>query len=259
MMGWRDQVAVVTGGARGLGRATARLLASRGTAVCVNYAAHAEAAEALVCEIVTAGGRAIAERADVAESAAVEAMIARTEAELGPVTILVNNAGVSWQGTLEAYDREQVARMRQVNVDGVIHATRAVMGSMRARRYGRIVNVSSIAAIGTALPGNAFYAATKAEVAILTRRFALELGPQGITVNAVAPGFVRTDLTQGGRGAADWAGTEERLAARAMMGRIGEPEDVANAVVFLASPESGWITAQMLTVDGGRMDYIGHG
>ena len=258
-MEWREQVAVVTGGARGLGRATARLLASRGAAVCVNYTVHAEAAEALVSEIVTVGGRAIAVQADVSELAAVEVMVTRAEAQLGPVTILVNNAGVSWQGTLDTYDREQVARMRQVNVEGVIYATRGVIGSMRARRYGRIVNVSSIAAIGTALPGNAFYAATKAEVAILTRRFALELGPHGITVNAVAPGFVRTDLTQGGRGATDWAGTEERLAARAMMGRIGEPEDVANAVVFLTSPESGWITAQLLTVDGGRMDYIGHG
>jgi NAD(P)-dependent dehydrogenase (short-subunit alcohol dehydrogenase family) len=111
----------------------------------------------------------------------------------------------------------------------------------------------------TALPGNAFYAAAKAEVVILTRRFALELGPHGITVNAVAPGFVRTDMTQRSRGAADWAGTQQRLAARAMMSRIGEPQDIANAVVFLASPESGWITAQMLTVDGGGMDYIGHG
>src|SRR6266540_362398 len=100
-------------------------------------------------------------RRNVADSAAVEAMVARTEAELGPVTILVNNAGVAWQGTLDTYDPAQVARMRQVNVEGVIHATRAVMGSMRARHYGRIVNVSSIAAIGTALQGNAFYAATK--------------------------------------------------------------------------------------------------
>jgi 3-oxoacyl-[acyl-carrier protein] reductase len=149
--------------------------------------------------------------------------------------------------------------MRQVNVDGVIHATRAVMRSMRAQRYRRIVNVTSIAAIGTALSGNAFYAATKAEVLILTRRFALELGRHGITVNAVAPGFVRTDMTQRSRGAADWLGTEQAFAARAMMGRIGEPEDIANAVAFLASPESGWITAQILTVDGGRMDYIGHG
>jgi NAD(P)-dependent dehydrogenase (short-subunit alcohol dehydrogenase family) len=259
MMEWRNQVAVVTGGARGLGRATARLMAQRGAAVCVNYAAQADAAETLVAEIATAGGRAIAVAADVGESAAVEAMVARTEAELGPVTILVNNAGMAWQGTLDTYDRDQVARMRRVNVEGVIHATRAVMGNMRARRYGRIVNVTSIAAIGTALTGNAFYAATKAEVAILTRRFALELGQHGITVNAVAPGFVRTDMTQRGRGAADWPGTAQRFAARAMMGRIGEPEDIAHAVVFLASPESGWITAQVLTVDGGRMDYIGHG
>ncbi|HEY7244098.1 MAG TPA: glucose 1-dehydrogenase [Xanthobacteraceae bacterium] len=258
-MEWRELVAVVTGGARGLGRATARLLAERGAAVCVNYAAHADAAEAVVKEIAASGGRAIAVEADVADPAAVNAMVGRAEAELGAVSILVNNAGVSWQGTLDTYDQEQVARLRAVNVDGVIHATRAVMGGMRARRYGRIVNVSSIAAVGTALPGNAFYAAVKAEVVSLTRRFALELGSHGITVNAVAPGFVRTDMTQGGRGAADWPGTERTMAAKTMLGRIGEPEDVANAVAFLASPESGWITAQTLTVDGGRMDYIGHG
>src|SRR3954465_13569482 len=150
-MQWRDQVAVVTGGARGLGRATAKLLAQRGAAVCVNYAAHAAAAEALVCELVNAGSRAIAVTADVADEPAVEAMVARTEAELGPVTILVNNAGVSWQGTLDTSDREQVERVRQVNVDGVSHATRAVIGSMRAQRYGRIVHVASIAGIGTAL------------------------------------------------------------------------------------------------------------
>lgn len=259
MMAWSDQVAVVTGGARGIGRATARLLAKRGAAICVNYATHRDAAEALIAEIAGEGGRAIAVRGDVAEATAVEATVARAEEELGPVTILVNNAGIAWQGTLETYDRAQVARMRQVNVEGVINATRAVIAGMRTRRYGRIVNVSSIAAIGTSLPGNAFYAATKSEVVILTRRFAMELGPHNITVNAVAPGFVRTDLTRGGRGAADWQGTERDLAARAMMRRIGEPDDIANAIVFLAAPETGWITAQLLTVDGGRMDYVGHG
>ncbi len=258
MTAWRDQVALVTGGGRGIGRATTQLLAKRGVAVCVNYASHADAAEELVDEIVSAGGRAIAAAADVADPTTVEAMIARSEKELGPLTILVNNAGVSWQGTLDNYDPEQVARMRRINVEGLIHATRAVIGGMRERRYGRVVNVSSIAAIGTALPGNAFYAATKAEVAILTKRFAMELGPHNITVNAVAPGFVRTRMTQSGRGAGDWQGTEQRFAAKAMMGRIGEPEDVANAIAFLASPESSWITAQILTVDGGRMDYIGH-
>jgi 3-oxoacyl-[acyl-carrier protein] reductase len=258
-MAWRDQVALVTGGARGIGRATARRLAQHGAAVCVNYAAHADAADELVVDITRAGGRAIAAAADVADVAAVAAMVARTEKELGPVTILVNNAGVSWRGTLDEYDAAQVARMRQVNVEGVIHATRAVVGGMRQRRYGRIVNVSSIAAFGTGLPGNAFYAATKAEVAILTKRFAMELGAYNITVNAVAPGFVRTDLTRGGRGAPDWQATEQRFAAKTMLGRIGEPDDIGNAIAFLAAPESGWITAQMLTVDGGRMDYIAHG
>jgi len=153
MTSWRDQVALVTGAARGIGRATARFLAQRGAAVCVNYAAHADAAEELVAEIIAAEGRAIAAVADVAEVAAVEAMIAHAEKELGPVTILVNNAGVSWRGTLDTYDPEQVARMRRVNVEGLINTTRTVMKGMRERRYGRIVNVSSIAAIGTALPG----------------------------------------------------------------------------------------------------------
>jgi NAD(P)-dependent dehydrogenase (short-subunit alcohol dehydrogenase family) len=258
MTAWCDQVALVTGGARGIGRATARLLAQRGAAVCVNYAVHADAAKGLAEEINAGGGRAISVEADVADSSAVMAMVGRTEREFGPVTILVNNAGLSWRSTLDNYDPEQFARMRRVNVEGLINATRAAIGGMRAQRYGRIVNLSSIAAIGTALPGNAFYAATKAEVAILTKRFALELGGDNITVNAVAPGFIRTDMTKGGRGAGDWQSTEESFIAKAMMGRIGEPEDIANAVAFLAAPESGWITAQILTVDGGRMDYIGH-
>jgi len=258
-MAWSDQVAVVTGGGRGIGRAAALLLAQRGAAVCVNYTAHAAAAEAVVHEITAAGGRAMAVAADVADDAAVTAMIARVASQLGPVTILVNNAGVSQQATLDTYDPAQLERMRRVNVDGVIHTTRAVMASMRERRHGRIINVASIAALGTALPGNAFYAASKAEVLILTRRFAMELGPHGITVNAVAPGFVRTDMTQRGRGADGWEKVEKQLGERAMMRRIGEPQDIANAVAFLAAPESGWITAQTLTVDGGRMDYIGHG
>jgi 3-oxoacyl-[acyl-carrier protein] reductase len=257
-MQWENQVAVVTGAARGLGRATAKLLSQRGAAVCVNYAQQADQAQALVSELRATGARAIAVAADVADADAVEAMIARTETELGAVSILVNNAGISWKGSLETYDPRQVARMREVNVGGVIHATRCVAPGMRARRYGRIVNVASIAAIGTALPGNAFYAATKAEVAILTKRFAMELGTDGITVNAVAPGFVRSDMTQSGRGPADWQAIEQRLAGLSMLARIGEPEDIANAIAFLAAPESSWITAQVLTVDGGRMDYVGH-
>jgi len=132
MTTWCDQVALVTGGARGIGRATARLLAQRGAAVCVNYAAHADAAEGLAAEIMAAGGRAIAAMANVAEAATVEMMVARAEKELGPVTILVNNAGISWRGTLDTFDPEQVMRMRRVNVEGLIHATRAVLGGQPA-------------------------------------------------------------------------------------------------------------------------------
>jgi NAD(P)-dependent dehydrogenase (short-subunit alcohol dehydrogenase family) len=258
-MTWSGQVAVITGGGRGIGRATAVLLAQRGAAVCVNYATRPDAADAVVADISAAGGRAMAVGADVADNDAVTAMVERVNAQWGQVTILVNNAGVSAQATLDTYDPAQLERMRRVNVDGIIHTTRAAMPGMRERGYGRIVNVASIAAIGTALPGNAFYAASKAEAVVLTRRFAMELGPHGITVNAVAPGFVRTDMTQRGRGRDDWDAVETRLAERAMMRRIGEPQDIANAIAFLAAPESGWITAQTLVVDGGRMDYTGHG
>src|SRR5262249_38039377 len=149
-------------------------------------------------------------------------------------------------------------RQRRVNVDGLIHATLAAIPGMQARKYGRIVNIVSIAALGTAMPGTSLYAGTKAEAAILTKRFALELGADGITVNAVAPGFVRTDMTLRNHSPEEWARIEKTFTERAMLRRIGAPEDIANAVAFLAAPESGWITAQVLAVDGGRMDYIGH-
>jgi NAD(P)-dependent dehydrogenase (short-subunit alcohol dehydrogenase family) len=256
MATWRDQVALVTGGGRGIGRAIARRLAREGASVCVNYLSRADAAESLAADINANGGRAIAVAADVADDAAVEGMVDRVNAAFGPVTILVNNAGVSHQATLDSYDAERLAHMRQVNADGVIHTVRAVMTDMRRQKYGRIVNITSIAALGTALPGNAFYAATKAEAQILTLRFALELGPHGISVNAVAPGFIQTEGTRGPNDDV-WKERSQRIAALAMLGRVGEPDDVANAVAFFASPESGWVTGQVLAVDGGRMDYIG--
>jgi 3-oxoacyl-[acyl-carrier protein] reductase len=222
----------------------------------VNYLSRADAAESLAADINANGGRAIAVAADVADDAAVEGMVDRVNAAFGPVTILVNNAGVSHQATLGSYDAERLAHMRQVNADGVIHTVRAVMTDMRRQKYGRIVNITSIAALGTALPGNAFYAATKAEAQILTLRFALELGPHGISVNAVAPGFIQTEGTRGPNDDV-WKERSQRIAALAMLGRVGEPDDVANAVAFFASPESGWVTGQVLAVDGGRMDYIG--
>jgi 3-oxoacyl-[acyl-carrier protein] reductase len=248
------RTALVTGASRGLGRAIALRLARGGVAVGVNYREQGEAADAVVAEIRAGGGRALAVRADVGDAAEVHDMVGRVARGLGPVDILVNNAGVARLGDLAKFDAEQMEDMRRINVDGLVTVTRAVVEGMKGRGFGRIVNVTSIAALGTAMAGTTFYAATKAAVVVLTRRFALELGPHGITVNAVAPGFVLTDMAAAGRTESDFAA----IAAKSMVRRIGKPEDVANAVAFLASPESGFITAQILTVDGGRMDYIGH-
>jgi NAD(P)-dependent dehydrogenase (short-subunit alcohol dehydrogenase family) len=258
-MNWQSQIALVTGGSRGIGRAISRRLAAEGAAVCVNYAARAAEAESLVAEIQASGGRAFALAADVSDAVAVQLMVERVAAEFGPVSILVNNAGISVPGTLATYDPAAMARMRKVNVDGVIHTVRAVMGGMAEKNYGRIINIASNAAIGTALPGTTFYGATKAEVLILTRRMAMELGRSGITVNAVAPGWIVTEMARAGRTEEEFQARVEMISARSMVGRPGKPEDIAAAVAYLASPEAGFITAQVLTVDGGRMDYIGHG
>ena len=139
-----------------------------------------------------------------------------------------------------------------------MNATQAVLDGMKQMGFGRIVNLASIAAHGTAFTGTTFYAATKAAVCLLTRRFAMDLGPLGITVNAIAPGFILTDMVHQGRSEEETRFLIEKMSAVAMMRRVGRPEDIAEAVAFLASPDSGFITAQVLTVDGGRMDYIAH-
>ena len=211
------KTALVTGASRGLGRAIALRLARDGAAVAVNYRE-------------------------------------RAARELGPFDILINNAGVMRRGDIGDFDFSQMEGMRNTNVDGLVNVTRAVIDGMKQRRFGRIVNLTSVAAFGTSMAGTTFYAATKAAVSVMTRRFAMDLGPHGITVNAVAPGFVPTDMARAGRGPEDFA----RIAEKAMVRRVGVPEDIAHAVAFLCAPESSFITAQILTVDGGRMDYIGH-
>jgi len=257
-MSLEGKTALVTGASRGLGRAIARRLAQEGAAVGVNYSRSAREAEDLVEEIRKSGGRALPLCADVSVALQVSSMVERLEGELGPVDVLINNAGVMERGDLGDFDYSRMEGMYRVNVDGIVIPTRAVTQGMKQRRFGRIVNLTSIAAHGTAMAGTTFYAATKAAVSLLTRRFALELGPHGITVNAVAPGFILTDMVAAGRTPEEVESLVHAIAGKAMVRRVGRPEDIAHAVAFLVSPECGFITAQILTVDGGRMDYIAH-
>jgi 3-oxoacyl-[acyl-carrier protein] reductase len=224
----------------------------------VNYRSRAEAAHDVVDQIRHLGGRAVALQADVANPAAVAEMLATAQAELGPIDILVNNAGLLFHGTLLDYEKDEFDQMWQVNVKGILHATAAVAPAMIERKYGRIINLSSIAAVGTAFTGTTLYAATKAAVLILTKRFAMELGHAGITVNAVLPGFTVTDMVSAGKNAEEIERAKQSSASRSMLGRPGEPEDIANVITFLASEEAGFVTGQFLAVDGGRMDFLTH-
>ncbi len=247
-----SHVALVTGASRGIGRAIAVQLAQNGAAVGVNYRERRDQAEQVVESITRAGGKAVAVGGDLANAADCMRLVERTRQALGPIDILVNNAGVFRKGDLADFDFSQWDAMRSINIDGVAHVTRAVVTDMKTLGFGRIVNIASIAGIGTSTTGTTFYAATKAAVIALTRRFALDLGPHGITVNAIAPGFIMTDMAR--QSGADF----DAIAARAIMRRVGTPEDIAAATAFLASEQAGFITAQVLTVDGGRTDYVAH-
>ena len=246
------RVALITGSSRGIGRAIAVRLAREGAAVAVNYRERKDQANEVVDAISRAGGRAVAIAGDLAKPVDCTRLVDAARQALGPIDILVNNAGVFRKGDLADFDLAEMEAMRNVNVDGVIRVTRGVVDDMKARRWGRIVNVASIAGLGTTSAGTTFYSATKAAVISLTRRFALDLGPHGITVNAIAPGFIETDMAV--QSGADFSA----IAAKAMMRRVGTPEDIAAAAAFLVSEDAGFVTAQVLTVDGGRTDFIAH-
>src|SRR5437870_2711082 len=239
------QVALVTGGSRGIGRAIALRLAAAGATAVVNFRENSAAAEETVGLIAAAGGRSSTSRFDVGDAEAVRVGVQNIVDEHGRLDLLVNNAGVSVDALLLRLKEEDWERVLRTNLTGVFHCTKAAVRAMVRARYGRIVNLTSVVAeMGNA--GQAAYAAAKAGVSRLTKSLAREVAARGITVNAVAPGLVETDMTAG-------LDDQQRAFYTNVIpaGRIATPEEVAGAVAFLVSPEAGYITGQVLHVNGG--------
>ncbi len=240
-----SKVALITGAGRGIGRATALRMAAAGYAVAVNYHRDHAAAEAVCAEIIDAGGSALALQADVGcEEQAME-LCRRTASELGPVDLLVNNAGVASFGLFDTYTYQQWRRVFAVNVDGAFFCTRAVLPGMLSRKKGCIVNISSIWGMVGASCETA-YSASKGALIALTKALAKEVGPSGVRVNCIAPGVIDTDMN----GTLDEAALQE-LRDETPLGMLGRPEDIAAAVAYLASDEACFITGQVLSPNGG--------
>ncbi|WP_194829984.1 SDR family NAD(P)-dependent oxidoreductase [Nocardia sp. XZ_19_231] len=242
-MGHDGRNAVVTGGGRGIGRGIATVLAAQGAAVAV-WDLNATAAEETVSMIRDAGGEAVAVVGDAADAVAVAASAARTRAELGPVTILVNNAGITDYVQFTDLTENAWDRMIRINLKGPFLVSRAFVPDMLAAEWGRIVNISSSSA-QTGAPAMAHYVASKGGIIGLTKALATEFADTGITVNNVPPGTVDTPLLREGF-------DPEKLAATNPMKRTGQPADIAYAVSYLTSEEAGYVTGQTLSVNGGR-------
>ena len=241
----QDKVAIVTGASRGIGRATALALATEGAKVVINYARNSEAAEAVVAEITQAGGEAIAISADVSQAEAVDEMVKQTKAKFGRIDILVNNAGITRDTLMLRMKLEDWQAVINLNLTGVFLCCKAVSKLMLKQRSGRIINISSVAGV-MGNPGQANYSAAKAGVIGLTKTLAKEFASRGVTVNAVAPGFIETDMTEGLQ-------AEEILKA-IPLNRYGKPEEIADMIRFLAADTaSNYITGQVFNVDGGMV------
>jgi len=240
-----NKVAVVTGGSRGIGKAIALKLASQGANVVVNYTSNSAAADEVVKEVEALGVKGIAVRANVSVASDIENLIKETESQLGKIDILVNNAGITRDGLLIRMKEEDFDQVIDVNLKGVFLVTKLIGKKMLKQRAGAIVNITSVVGLmGNA--GQANYAASKAGVIGFTKSVAREFAARGIRVNAVAPGFIESDMT---------AKLDEKVVENYMtaipLSKLGKAEDVANTVSFLVSDQSAYITGQTLQVDGG--------
>jgi 3-oxoacyl-[acyl-carrier protein] reductase len=246
MKNLQGKVALVTGASKGIGAAIARELAARGAAVAVNYSGSKAGAEKVVAEIETAGGKAVAVQADLSNPDAIGPFVNNVAAKLGPIDILVNNAGVYDFGPLEQITPEHFHKQFNLNVLGLLLTTKEAVARFNPNG-GSVINISSVAADG--IGGGAVYSASKGAVDSATTALAQELGPKKIRVNSVNPGMIATEGVQ----AAGFIGSdfEKEAVQRTPLGRIGQPQDIASIIAFLASDESAWVNGQVIHAAGG--------